>query len=114
MGEKYNSSSRFPWSVPCKQERQENTYKLRQFRISFNYLSSYYILEKKKIFSFFSDFLSGSRFFGIRLDSIDLLLLSQVQWASQCFPIDNAGGQGFTHMIARPSINKDFKNRKTI
>ena len=30
------------------------------------------------------------------------------------FPIENAGRQDFTRKIARPSINKDVRNRKTM
>ena len=34
--------------------------------------------------------------------------------ASHCFSIEKAGRQNFKHTIARPSINRDIKNRKTM
>ena len=40
--------------------------------------------------------------------------LMDLRWASHCFPSKKAGRQDFMHMIARPSINKDIKNRKTM
>ena len=42
------------------------------------------------------------------------LRLNIVRWASHCFPIEKARRQDFTHMIARPSINKDIENQKTV
>ena len=38
----------------------------------------------------------------------------QVRWASHCFPIEKAGKQDLMHMIVRPAINKDIKNRKAM
>ena len=44
---------------------------------------------------------------------LDTPVLYSILWlilcASHCFPFENAGRQDFTHMIARPSINKDIK-----
>ena len=34
--------------------------------------------------------------------------------ASHCFPVEKAGRQDFTHMIARPLINKDIHNRQAV
>ena len=39
--------------------------------------------------------------------------LHLIRWASHYFPIEDAGRQDFTHMIAQPAINKDLKDRKT-
>ena len=36
----------------------------------------------------------------------------EIRWASHCFPTEKAGTQDFTHMIARPSFNKDIEIRK--
>ena len=51
----------------------------------------------------------------VRRNSISMQIFRgiNIRWASHCFPIEKAGRQDFTHMIARPSINKDIKNRKT-
>ena len=38
----------------------------------------------------------------------------KLRWVSHSFPIEKASGQDCMHMIARPSINKDIKNRKTM
>ena len=45
----------------------------------------------------------------------DIMNRKHIVWgrASNHFPIEKAGRQDFTQMIAQPSINKDIKNRRT-
>ena len=40
--------------------------------------------------------------------------LEHAMSALYCFPVDKAGRKDFMHMIARLSIEKDIKNRKTM